>query len=89
MSAVLKGVIRNGRVVVDEPMDWPEGTAVVVAPEAAGRDDGPLPSEEIARMLAPMRQLLPLESLKVSGPTSTPGRISSTNMTSTTLMRVS
>ena len=39
MNAVLKGFIRNGRVEVVEPMDWPDGTEVVVAQEAAGRDD--------------------------------------------------
>ncbi len=61
MSAVLKGFIRNGRVEVDEPMDWPDGTEVVVAPEATGRDDGPVPPEEIARVLAAMQRLLPLD----------------------------
>lgn len=60
MSAVLKGFIRNGRVEVDEPIDLPEGTEVVVAPEAAGRDDGPVPPEEIARVLAAMQRLQPL-----------------------------
>ena len=61
MSAVLKGVIRNGRVVADEPMDWPEGTAVVVASEATGRDDDPVPSEEIARVLAAVQRLQPMD----------------------------
>lgn len=61
MSAVLKGFIRNGRVEVAEPMDWPEGTEVVVSQEAAGREDLPLPPEEIARILAAMQRLQPLE----------------------------
>lgn len=61
MSAVLKGFIRNGRVEVDEPIDLPEGTEVVVAPETARRDDGPVPPEEIARVLAAMQRLHPLD----------------------------
>ena len=61
MGAVLKGVIRNGRVEIGEPIDLPEGTEVVVAPEAADRDDGPVPPEEIARVLAAMQRLRPLD----------------------------
>lgn len=61
MRAVLKGFIRNGRVEVDEPIDLPEGTEVVVAPGATGRDDGPVPPEEIARVLAAMQRLQPLD----------------------------
>jgi len=61
MSAVLKGFIRNGRVEVDEPINLPEGTEVVVAPEATGRDDGPVSPEEIARVLAAMQRLRPLD----------------------------
>jgi len=63
MSAVLKGFIRNGRVEVNEPMDWPDGTEVVVASEATNpdNDDGPVPPEEIARVLAAMQRLQPLD----------------------------
>lgn len=61
MSSLLKGVIRNGRVEVFEPIDLPEGTEVVVAPEMAGREDGPVLPEEIARIDAAMQKLLPLE----------------------------
>jgi hypothetical protein len=61
MNAMLKGFIRNGRVEVDEPMDWPDGTEVVVAPESTVRDDGPAPPEEIARVLAAMQRLQPLD----------------------------
>ena len=60
MNAVLKGFIRNGRVE-DEQIDLPEGTEVVVAPEATPRDDGPVPPEEIARVLAAMQRLQPLD----------------------------
>lgn len=61
MSAVMKGVIRNGRVEVDEPIDLPDGTGVVLTPEAAGDDGGPVPPEEIARVLAAMQRLQPLD----------------------------
>ena len=61
MSAVLKGFIRNGRVEVDELIDLPEGTEVVVAPDVSSRDDGRVPPEEIARVLAAMQQLQPLD----------------------------
>jgi len=57
----LKGTIRNGRVEVDEPINLPEGTEVIVATETPGRDEGPVPPEEIAYDLAAMRRLLPLD----------------------------
>lgn len=60
MSPVRKGFIREGRVEVDGPIDLPEGTEVVVAPEASGREDGPVPPEEIAFVLAAMQRLRPL-----------------------------
>lgn len=61
MSAILKGVIRNGRVEVDEPINLPDGTGVVLTPEPAGDDDGPVPPEEITRVLAAMHRLRPLD----------------------------
>ena len=61
MSALLKGVIRNGRVEVDEPIGLPEGTEVVVAPEASDRGDGPVPPAEIGHVLAAMHRLQPLD----------------------------
>ena len=57
MSVMLKGFIRNDRVEVDEPINLREGTETVVAPEAAWRDDGPVPPDEITRVLAAMRRL--------------------------------
>jgi hypothetical protein len=60
-TLLLKGVIRNGRVEVDEPIDLPEGTEVVVTAETTGADDGPMPPAEIARVLAAMHRLQPLE----------------------------
>lgn len=61
MSLLLKGVIRNGRVEVDEPIDLPEGTGVVVAPAATNFDDGPVSPAEIAGVLAAMHRLRPLD----------------------------
>jgi hypothetical protein len=61
MSAVLRGFIRDGRVEVAEPIDLPDGTAVVVAPETTNRDDDPMSPEEIARILAAMQRLQPLD----------------------------
>lgn len=61
MHMVLRGHIRNGRVELDEPIPLPDGTAVVVAAETSGRDDGPVPPDEIARVLAAMDRLRPLE----------------------------
>jgi hypothetical protein len=58
---MLKGYIRNGRVEVDQPIDLPDGTAVVVAPEEVRRDDDPVLPEEIARVLAAMQRLRPLD----------------------------
>jgi hypothetical protein len=61
MSLLLKGVIRNGRVEVDEPINLHEGTEVVVAPEVTGEDEGPVQPEEIARVLAGMQRLQSLD----------------------------
>ena len=61
MSAMLLGYIRNGRVEVSEPMDWPDGTEVVVATKLTRLDDDPVPPEEIVRVLAAMHKLQPLD----------------------------
>lgn len=61
MNVVLKGVIRNGRVEMDEPIDLPDGTEVVLTPEAASNDEGPPTPDEIARVLAAMQRLKPLD----------------------------
>ena len=61
MRSLLKGFIRKGRVEVDMPIDLPDGTEVVVPPEASGTDNGPVSPDEIARVLAAMRRLQPLD----------------------------
>lgn len=61
-SILLNGVIRQGRVEVDEPINLPEGTEVVVTSrENVPNDDAPMSPEEIARVLAAMRQSQPWE----------------------------
>lgn len=57
-SILLKGVIRNGRVEVDEPIDLPDGTEVVVTTGTSIPDgDGPMSPEEITRVQAAMEPL--------------------------------
>ncbi len=53
-----RGVIRNGRVEVDEPINLPDGTEVVVTVGPSIPDeDGPMSPEEIARVQAAMERL--------------------------------
>lgn len=61
MGSVLKGFIRDGRVEVDEPIDLPDGTEVLLTPHTTGGGDGPVTAAEVARILAAMRRLRPLE----------------------------
>ena len=57
-SILLKGVIRNGRVEVDEPIDLPDGTEVVVTTGTSLPDEeGPLSAAEIARLPTTMERL--------------------------------
>ncbi len=56
----LKGVIRNGRVEVEEPIDLQEGTEVVVTSAPLVTENAPMSPEEIARIHTAMQQLLPL-----------------------------
>jgi hypothetical protein len=48
--AALRAHVRNGRVVVDEPLDLPDGTALEVDLRPADVDDG-IPPEERKRVL--------------------------------------
>ncbi len=61
MSLLLKGVIRGGRVELDNPIEWPDGTEVVVASSDPNRDDHAMSPAEIARVLEAMQLLEPLE----------------------------
>jgi hypothetical protein len=67
MNAI-KGVVRNGQVVLDAPAELPEGTRVEVVPVESARptlgmreEDWPTTPEGIAALLARMDQIEPLE----------------------------
>ena len=66
MSAVT-ATGKNGQIVLDSPVNWADGMRLVVEPEqaqkplaAAGHDD-PMSPEEIARTLAAMDTIEPLD----------------------------
>ena len=61
MSLLLKGVVRDGRVELDDPIDLPDGTEVVVTASQANRDDDIMTPAEIERVLKAMHLLEPLE----------------------------
>jgi hypothetical protein len=61
----VKGVVKNGQVVLDEPAQLPEGTRVEVVPVDAApklgmrEEDWPVTPEGIAALLARMDQVEP------------------------------
>src|SRR5437868_1053719 len=63
----IKGVIRNGQVILAGAANWPDGTEVTVQlPDRAGdptaaADEGPMTPEEIAQTLAAMDKVEPFE----------------------------
>ncbi len=60
---MIKAIVKGGRLEVEVPADWPDGTEVEVCPLAPGIQDdaGMMSSEEIARTLAAMERVEPLE----------------------------
>jgi len=66
-SILVKGIIRNGRVEVAEPIDLPDGSEVTISGRAQGAvfdpaaDDRPMTPVEIAATLAAMDQIEPFE----------------------------
>jgi hypothetical protein len=60
-------IVRNGKLELTRPIELPNGTEVeILLPEPGGTDaasdkDGPMTSEEIARTLAAMEKIEPLE----------------------------
>ena len=58
---VIKTTIRNRRIDVPAPSDLPDGTEVVLTIGTDIPDDEPMPPEEIARVLAAMQRLQPLD----------------------------
>ena len=68
MSSVLgKGIIRAGRVEVDEPINLPDGSEVTIIGHADGKfvglqdNDRPMTPAEIAQTLAAMSGLEPFD----------------------------
>lgn len=58
----LRGTIKNGQVVLDQPADLPDDTTVIVTTEAALlENDGPMTSKEIARALEAFDTIEPLD----------------------------
>lgn len=63
MNAI-KATVRGGRLELQVPPDWPDGTEVEIHPMGGPEtqdDDEPLSSSEVARLLALMDQMQPLE----------------------------
>jgi hypothetical protein len=63
MNAI-KGTVKAGRVEVQVPPEWPEGTEVEIHPLAnlePGGDEGPMTPEEIDRTLAAMEKVEPFD----------------------------
>ena len=61
--STLKGIIRNGQVIVIGPTDLPDGTEVEILPVSLSALDheGQLTLDEIARTLAAMEKIEPFE----------------------------
>jgi hypothetical protein len=62
MTAI-KATVRGGRIELEVPKDWPDGTEVAIQPlekESTAEGDV-LPPEEIARLLAVMDRMEPLQ----------------------------
>jgi hypothetical protein len=59
----LKGIIRNGQVIVIGPTDLPDGTEVEILPVSLSAldDEGHVTPDEIARTLAAMEKIEPFE----------------------------
>jgi hypothetical protein len=66
IMTAIRAVVRNGKIEMDAPPDWAEGTEVLVEPIAhAGSigirdEDWPDTPEGIARLLASMDKIEPL-----------------------------
>jgi hypothetical protein len=66
-SIVRKGVIRAGRVEVDEPINLPDGSEVTIIGHANGKfiglqdNDRPMTAAEIAQTLTAMSRVEPFE----------------------------
>ena len=63
----IMGTIRNGQIVADQPIEWPEGYRVAIEPAAKEEtlgireEDWPTDPEGIAQLLTLMDRIEPLE----------------------------
>jgi hypothetical protein len=55
----IKATVSGGRLDLQVPTDWPDGTEVEIHP--VGVTDDMMPSDEVARLLALMDQAEPLD----------------------------
>ena len=61
MNAIT-ATVKGGRLDLQVPVDWPDGTEVEIRPVAqagANGEDGPMTPDEIARTLAAMEKVEP------------------------------
>jgi hypothetical protein len=64
---LLKGTIENGQVVLPQPANLPDGTAVTVLPHESGKtlgipdDEWPTKPDDIARLLTRMDRVEPFD----------------------------
>ncbi len=59
---MIKGTVKAGRLELDVPADWPDGTQVEIQPLGPGEtDDEPMTPEEISRILAAMDKVEPFD----------------------------
>jgi hypothetical protein len=67
MMKTILGTVHNGQIVPDQPIEWPEGSRVVIEPAAKEEtlgireEDWPTTPEGIAQLLARMDQIEPVE----------------------------
>jgi hypothetical protein len=65
MKAIM-GTIRNGQIVADQPVEWPDGCRVIIEPAAKeetlgiGEEDWPTTPETLAEWLAWFDSLEPV-----------------------------
>jgi hypothetical protein len=59
----ITATVKAGRLDLQVPPDWPDGTEVEIHPleERTADDDGPMTPDEIARVLAAMEKVQPFE----------------------------
>jgi hypothetical protein len=63
MTTTIKGTVSGGRLELNVPQDWPDGTEVEIhpLPGSMHADSDMLSPEEIAQTLAAMDQIQPFE----------------------------